>query len=174
MSNPNLMTKAEYARHRGISQTAIAKHLRNGTIITTDAGFIEVEVSDVILDTYTKGHLDQPKGRPYTEDEATRKFNVEILNDSYLKARADLTRYKADQAKLELELAEGNSVSKDSVYNDGFTVARYTRDAVLSVPDRVAAIVAAETDILEVKHILKEELTKALDRVIKILKKEVT
>lgn len=176
------VSKSEYAQHRGVSPAAITKHIKNGVIALNDEGQVDLEFSDQLLNAYTKSRLKPNKIRkyeqkeegppPYTSPPTLGAHDYDNLEDSYLKARADLTRHKADQAKLELQEAEKTLVKVDSVDMESFSCARRTRDAIMSVPDRVGAIIASETSVLEVKRILKEELTKSLEEVLLILEGE--
>ena len=167
------ITKAEYARHRGVSAKTITKHAQNHTIATNEQGLVDRDFSDFLLDNYTKSLIENPKAsqehRKRGEPDPLIAAKIANMDNSYLKARADLTRSKADQAELELQVARGTYVSKTSTDKAGFECARHTRDAVMSVPDRVGALLAAEESILEVKRILTEELTKALEDVISFL-----
>lgn len=82
--------------------------------------------------------------------------------DGYHEARA--ARERADAALAQLELAEklGQLVSADAVTRAAFEAARSTRDALLSIPDRVAALLAAESDAANIHSILTTELRQAL------------
>ena len=175
------VSKAAYAIHRGISPAAVTKHIKNGVIALNDNGEVDLAFSDQLLDAYTKSRLNPNKTRKYKKEDSkpvTLCFGsqngnqYDALEDSYLKARADLTRHKADLALLEYEEANGLLSRNDTIERESFNCARKTRDSVMSVPDRIGAVLASETSVLEVKRILKEELTKALESVIEILENE--
>lgn len=71
-------------------------------------------------------------------------------------ARADAAR----TALLEYELAEkrGQLVRRDEVRKAAFDKARIARNALLAIPDRLAPLVAAETDPTKVHALLAAEL----------------
>jgi hypothetical protein len=56
--------------------------------------------------------------------------------------------------ELDLKLKTGEMVMVKDVELAAFTMARKIRDRMLNIPDRVAAIVAAETDEVEVRNII--------------------
>jgi hypothetical protein len=81
----------------------------------------------------------------------------------YSKARAVREHYQARLAKLEFEERTGKLVSKDEVQVAAFNKFRQFRDAVLNLPDRLAAMLAAETDAAKAYEILSTEIRKALN-----------
>lgn len=81
---------------------------------------------------------------------------------SYSEARAERERAQAALAQLDLAAKLGQVVLADTVAKGAAAAARATRDALLSIPDRVAALVAAETDPARVHAILSNELRQAL------------
>ena len=76
--------------------------------------------------------------------------------------QAELAR--ARREKLELELAElrGELVRVEDTRTQFFSIARTLRDAVLSVPNRLASLLAAETNERRIHTKLTEELALAL------------
>jgi phage terminase Nu1 subunit (DNA packaging protein) len=76
--------------------------------------------------------------------------------------RAALVRLQRELVLLKLRVAKGELVEAAAVERDEFTIARTVRDAILGVPDRVAAAIAAATKTDEVHQILSEELRSAL------------
>lgn len=82
--------------------------------------------------------------------------------DQYHKARAAKEIMQAKIAKLELEEKEKTLVRRDLVRVTFYHCGREISKHLLNIPDRVAAIVAAETDILACNEILTTEIKKAL------------
>jgi hypothetical protein len=87
---------------------------------------------------------------------------VEAEGASYSEARAERERAQAALAQLDLAKQLGQVVLAETVAKGATAAARATRDALLSIPDRVAALVAAETDPARVHAILSNELRQAL------------
>jgi len=65
--------------------------------------------------------------------------------------------------ELEYKQRIGELVSKREVEREAYELAKRVRDAILSIPDRVAAVLAAQTDQRRIREILLEELHHALE-----------
>lgn len=76
--------------------------------------------------------------------------------------RARLTKSQADMAELKLLERTGELVERAAVADLQFRQGRQIRDAFLNVPDRVAGIVAAETDQHRIHTILTKEILQVL------------
>ena len=74
-----------------------------------------------------------------------------------------LEKAKALQAEVELGIAMGRLVDSKRVEDGAFRLGRRVRDALLSVPDRVAPLLAAEMDVRKIDALLRRELTLALE-----------
>ncbi len=87
-------------------------------------------------------------------------------------AEARLLRetYLAMQAKIDYEKESGLLISKDDVQREFEDIAIKVQRGVLSVPPRVSAIIAAETDEFKIQALLSKELTIALRTIANDLK----
>ena len=65
-------------------------------------------------------------------------------------------------AKIEFEERSGKLVNREEVTVAAFTAARTIRDSLLNIPDRVAAMLAAESDSVRTHQLLTDEIRKAL------------
>ncbi len=81
---------------------------------------------------------------------------------SFAEAQAEKECYKAKLAKLEYEEKIGRLVDRESVERDAFRVARVVRDPMLSLPDRLAGLVTAESDQVKNHALLTKEILAAL------------
>jgi hypothetical protein len=70
--------------------------------------------------------------------------------------------YLARLAKIEFEERSGKLVSRDEVEVAAFNRYRTFRDGMLNIPDRLAAVLASETDPARVFELLSAEIRKAL------------
>ncbi len=70
--------------------------------------------------------------------------------------------YKAKMAKLDYEEREKQLVDARKVREDAFQAGRLVRDALLGIPDRMADILAAESDPGQVRAQLYNEIESAL------------
>lgn len=76
----------------------------------------------------------------------------------YQAARTSRERANADLAHLELQKQLGTLVSKAEVEKASFAVARVVRDAFMTLPDRLAPRLAAESDLARIHADLENEI----------------
>ena len=149
-----LVSLRKYAEHRRVSHTAVQKAIKQGRIKTTPDGKIDVEQADREWDRNTSP-VNAPKRAP-------RGGGGAAGGPTYAQSRAVRELYLARLAKIEFEERAGKLVSRDQVTVAAFTKARTVRDNLLNIPDRVAAVLAAETDPVRTHQILTDEIRKAL------------
>ena len=82
---------------------------------------------------------------------------------SFAQSRAIKEAYNARLAKLAYEEKSGALVRTDSVKVAWFNTLRVIRDRALNLPDRLAPLLAAETDPKVVRDLLEEELRTILN-----------
>lgn len=144
----------QYAKHRDVEYRMVQKYISSGFIpsaaIVKEGRnvFILVDVADKAL-----------------EKNVMAQGGTEKM--SYSQARTERERYKAALAKLEWEEKSKILINADEVRNAAFNTGRMVRDALLNIPDRISAIVAAETDEPKVREILRTEITQALEALTK-------
>ena len=80
-------------------------------------------------------------------------------------ARAERETYQAQLARLEFEQKSGKLVEADQIKVRAFKLARSARDQLLTMPDRLAPILASETDVLEVHRLLTEDIERTCERI---------
>ena len=112
----------------------------------------------------------------YDQDSAIAAWNGEIPQltsrisgsdqeiPSFNESRAKSEHFRAELARLDLEVKEEKLCEAEKVRREAFSLARSVRDAVNTIPDRVANQFAAETDPVVIHQALAEELRKALER----------
>lgn len=144
-----MMGQREYARHRGVTVRAVQVALEAKRITAEENGKIDSEKAD----------------RDWAENTGPRNIHLDDDPDAgqYNKARAARELYQFRLAKLEYEERTGKLISRDEVQVAAFNKYRRFRDQLLTIPDRVAAILAAETDAARVHEILAAELRRALN-----------
>lgn len=74
-----------------------------------------------------------------------------------------LTKIKADLADLKFRKEQGELIEKKKVEKEAFELARQIRNNLESIPSRVSALLAAESDEKKVKEILINEIYQALE-----------
>jgi hypothetical protein len=80
----------------------------------------------------------------------------------YSRARAVTETYRAKLTRIAFEERSGKLVSRDEMKVAAFNKYRAFRDRMLNIPDRLAAILAAEPAAAKVHEILSTEIRKAL------------
>jgi hypothetical protein len=81
---------------------------------------------------------------------------------NYNTARAEREHYNAELARLKFEEQAGKLIAADKVRDEAFQAARYVRDSLLAIPDRVAGELAGETNQFRIHQRLTEEIRRAL------------
>ena len=81
---------------------------------------------------------------------------------TYAQAKTADTVYRARLRQLEYESRAGTFVRAEDVAHRWFELARTTRVRLMSIPARVAASIAATTDVHEVRTRLEQEIRTAL------------
>ncbi len=158
------MSMSQYAQHRGVSKQAVSVAVKKGRISCKWEGvkaFIDSEKADREWGSNTdlttapqREEAPPPPAEPTAEPE--RRLGV-------AGAAAILKGYQAKLAKLQFEEKSGKLVATDVVEHDAFRVARAVRDGMLSIPAKVSAELAAETDPFEVHKKLEREIRLALE-----------
>lgn len=159
-----------YARHRrqrglvGGTLGAVQKAIAAGRISLIGSK-IDPEVADIQWADKTDaaqqargargGHAprDEPKAPPGGDREG------------YFATKERRERAEADLAELELRQRRGELVKKSDVERELFAVNRSLRDRLAGIPDRIAPMLASETDVTRCHAIVAAELRAALGEV---------
>lgn len=144
-----------YARHRGVTDTAVHKAIRAGRITPEADGTIDAAKADA---EWTRNSAPARTGTqtraarvavPETV-EATREGGTTALppgGASLLQARTVNEVVKAQTNKVRLARLKGELVERSQVVAHVFKLARDERDAWLNWPARVSAQMAASLEI---------------------------
>lgn len=170
-----LLSKRAYARHRaerglvGQTHTAVNDAARAGRITLID-GKVDPEVADIQWAEKTDA-VQQARGArgghaPRPAPEPPRQVPVAGDRESYFATKERRERAEAELAELELRERRGELVKKADVERELFAVQRALRDRITGIPDRIAPIVAAETDVGRCHEIMAAEIRAALGDVI--------
>jgi hypothetical protein len=147
------MSQRAYSRHRGVAVRAVQKAIEEGRISTLPDGRIDPAMAD---------RQWAENSRAYTPSSQADEEGAVFGASQYTKARAVREHYQARLAKLEYEERVGSLVSKAEVQVAAFNELRRFRDHMLNIPDRVAAMLAAETETARCYEIIATETRKAL------------
>ena len=150
-----LLSRREYAAHRGIAVSAVQKAIETGRITLTD-GKIDPEKAD----------------KEWTEN-TNPTYNTLRTNDSssnsYQRSKAMKSTYDAMLKKLEYEERAGKLIQLAQEQSEAFAAARFSRDQLLMIPRRVAPRLIEQTNISDIEYILTQEITEALRNLCNIL-----
>ena len=172
-----------YARHRGVSHTAVRKALAAGRISALADGTIDPGVAD--REWATSTNLSKPRnsitGVPKKRrlpDAPSDPLGVSNgggaaldsagdggaprLVSSYAASRAAREAYLARMAKLDFEERSGKLVDADQVRAQTFSLGRRLRDTFLGLPDRVSPLLVGKSDEQEIHRLLTEEVMTCL------------
>jgi len=170
-----LMGLREYARHRKVRLSTVQDAIAKGRIsVVMERGKKKIDPSkaDREFDQNTDPSKQnrKPDSEPRPPQTQSTEANPESSNKpkapTYQSARTMREAYSARLQKLEWEKRSGEVIQVKSVRVQAFQLARTVRDAILNVPDRIAAILAAETDPRIVHDLLSKELKSALQELV--------
>ena len=87
----------------------------------------------------------------------------EVVTSDISDLEKKLKHYQAELARLKFEEQEGSLVSSDKVKKTAFKIARSVRDAMINIPDRLAAELSGMTDQFLIHKRISEEIREALE-----------
>ncbi|MFT6220495.1 MAG: pyruvate/2-oxoglutarate dehydrogenase complex dihydrolipoamide acyltransferase (E2) component [Rickettsiales bacterium] len=162
-----------YAKHRGISETAVRKAIKAGRITKNKNDKIDSNLADNQWQKNTDpAQIKEPSKSQQTAKQDQEKVNGHhnisgqsplSLGPSYQQSRAIKEAYNAKLTRLQFERESKKLISADEVKVSAFNAARMTRDRMFNIPDRVIPQLVGKTDIHQMKELLKIEITKALE-----------
>jgi hypothetical protein len=151
-----ILSLRAYARHRGVGLSTVQKAISSGRITPLPDGRIDSDQAD-------REWQENTNARPIGASKKHRDDEDAFGAAQYTKARAVREHYQARLSKLEYEEKVGSLISKDEVQIATFNQFRQYRDGMLNISDRIAAMLAAETDAAKCYEILATEIRKALN-----------
>ena len=139
------LSERAYAAHAGLSRGAVQKARKAGRLVLHPDGSIDVAASDARRAQMTDPDQ-QRRARGGTGGRAGDGTAVSGPGDSasYLKARTALTVYQAQERQLAIQKKKGALVDRARAETLVFRLARQERDAWVTWPTRVAALMAAQ------------------------------
>ncbi len=157
------VSQAKYAEMRNMSRQNVHKHVKNGIITLLPNGNIDPEFADEELAENLNPAFTN-KGTEHCAPTVQKKAKSNT-NNTFNTARTIEKGYQAKLAELTYKKEIGEVVNAKEVRDAAFSTARKIRDQMLGIPDRVAALIAAEKDKVKVHKTLAEEIKKGLKAV---------
>ena len=164
-TTPRLMTKSEYAKHRGVSKPYITKLAKNGVLVLR-GGKVDVAATDTVLDDKPVDDVDPPPPMHQPVGAAPPARPADGLGQggaSFGQARTIEMVFRAKLRRLEFETKQGKLIEAEVYRKATANAFRAFRDGMLGLPDRLAMSIAAESDPKKVHLTLKTELARELE-----------
>lgn len=156
-----LVTKAEYARRRGVTEGAVRQAVRDGRITEVD-GKIDPAAADEEWARNSRVRAGSAPSEPNAEvpgDEADRPASDAW---QYQVSRARREQAEAQIAELKLQEQLGQLVRVDSVRSEVAAALGQVREHLLQLPARLAPLIVAEPDQAQIQRLLEAEIRAAL------------
>jgi len=160
-----------YARHRGVTEAAVRKAIKQGRVSKGKNGKINPKTADKEWGQNTDPAQIKAVFTEEKPDYSQNSIPNAANGPSYQQSRAIKEAYGAKLLRLQFEKESKKLISIDDVKVSAFNAARMTRDRILNIPDRVIPQLVGKTNIFEMKEILKAELIKALEELSKVHEK---
>lgn len=136
------MSMAEYARHRGVKRQAIFRHKRDGRLVLTTSGKINVQASDeklgVVLDPSFREESNVPGGKRLLNQWKKSPFDEAKAKEKY---------YQAGIMELDYLERNGKLVLKKHMDEEAYETGRKFRNLVLRIPEIIVTEILSEFGI---------------------------
>lgn len=157
----------EFSKIKGVTLSTVQKAIATGRIKLNENGKINTEEA---LRNWIENTNDSKRTHgggvefpvEYDPEEREKINDVVEVREDYLVSRAKREQYAASLAKLEYEKEAALLVSAEKVSLETFKAGRVLRDSLFSIPDRIAAQLAAENDVDKVHEKLTTEISNCL------------
>ena len=145
-----------YARHRGLSETAVRKAIKAGRITPEPDGTINLTQADAQWECRTDPAQQRPKAQEKSVPAEAIHAVRETVGDApiagsgsttFLQARTANEVLKAQTSKMRLARLKSELVDRSKAIAHVFTLARAERDAWMNWPSRISAPLAAELQV---------------------------
>lgn len=170
--NKQRMSQADFARLVGVSAPCVHKWITTGKIELGPDGMIDpqeaaAQLSERSNPARLRARLDLIAGGGAaaapgdTDDDGAAEDR-----HTFLQSRAKREYFAAQSAEIDFRLKEGAVVLRADVDRDAFEAARGAQQLLLGIPDRLAPLLAAESDPHRVHLLLVTELHRVIDAII--------
>lgn len=164
-----LGTRTEYAAHIGASPAYVTKLGKQGRLVEREQEGKRLVDFD-LTDRLVRNTTDMGRARNGANASPDRAPSVPIapiadggrVDAIFRQAQAQERAYNAKLAELEYKRAIGEVVSAADVEAELSRVFAAFREAMMQIPARVSAVLAAETDAAKVADTLTDEIRRAL------------
>jgi hypothetical protein len=177
MAQVNLISQAEYAKHRGCSEAAVSKAISKNRISLID-GKIDPTVADMqwAKNTRVRAGSGRPPGAGTasteqlalvapTEGSADKPAGEAAApgGDDYWKSRSRREAAEAELAEMDLATKRGELIQVKAVELVWSAALASAREHLLQVRARLAPLLAVESETFQIEQLLDLEHNKALN-----------
>ncbi|MFN8996121.1 MAG: hypothetical protein ACK5X3_20980 [Pseudomonadota bacterium] len=152
-----ILTPSEWERQKGFSRQYAAKLIKQGTVRLTNGKVDTVQAESALA------ALREPLRQ--TSSEEPLEGAGQSLSTLLLKSRIKTEVERGKLLEIRARAESGKLIPADEVKIAAVRRARIVRDGLLNLPDRVAAVLAAETDAAKVHAILTKEIRLNLEAI---------
>lgn len=171
MAKEKMLSMTDFAKSRGMTMKDIKKAIKDEIISDAvklgrnDRKLILVDKANALLDEHLGIEKPQEFERhaPGSGHRDGSMMVDETSIGAYSKARAVKETMAAKTAQVKYEQLTGSLVDADEVRSAAKIVGLNLRNSLLNLPNKLAPILAAETDVLKAKRILEDEIRSALE-----------
>jgi hypothetical protein len=169
-----------FATRKGNAVSYWHKQKELGRLVMVDVGgkpMVDVERSEALIAatadpakthmaSVNEGQRAMHRGTitppPLPQGDTYRSNTTDSKNATYMQAKTAREVYEAKNAQLEYEERTGKLIKVDAVRSAWAAKITGARDALLQIPSRIAPVLAASSDLVEVTALLEAELRQAL------------
>lgn len=182
------MSLRAYARHRGVNLQAVQNAIASKRISTIPDEKGRARIDPAVADIQWARNTDPVQqaraygGNPPPQPSAAAiaiepppaapgplpargRGDQEPTNPAFIEAKTSTEQYRAQLLLLEIEEKAGSLVRRADVERELGNLMAITREAILTLPDRVASVLAGETDTKRCHTLLRDEMSTILDAV---------
>ena len=159
-----LVSQAEYARLRGVSRQYVGQMVAKSVIRLTGRK-VDTDQADTALAAVREPVRPERRGEApaAAPDVPALPRSGGDLPTLLLKTRIKSEVERAKLLEIKAKVETGKYVDADDVKVAAFNKARVVRDALLNIPERLAAVLAAESDKQRVHGMMTTEIRAALE-----------
>lgn len=160
---PEFVTQAEFARLKGCTKAYITKLKHNGRLVMTDTGLVDTRATEALLQASADPSKEGGRRRSAEQRGQAGQDQQSKEYGDFQAHRAKRERHMAGLAELEEAKQRGQLLDAAQVVKALTDNAAAMRTALERLPDRIAPVLAAETDANRVYEIMEKEIGQLLD-----------
>lgn len=150
------VTQKQFAAIRGVSKQMIGKLKKEGRLVMTADGKVDVEASQALIEkTAHPGYVNRITSWKPEVAADSEPENVASVS-TYTAARARNEMAKAEIAEMERDMMRGDLVRADEARRFAADLGAIFRTSLEILPDRISAELVPLTNIEEVRALLVE------------------